>query len=157
VPDRELKQRSLGSGVIIDKAGYIVTNYHVVRLADEITVRLMDGRELKAKVVARDPKTDLSLIKIESPAKDFPAIPLADSDKIRVGDWVLPSETLSDLLTRSPRASSARRGGSSAPGRTIISSRPMPPSIRETAAVPLSTCGAKWWGLPPPLSRPARA
>ena len=54
VPDSELKQRSLGSGVIIDRAGYIVTNYHVVRRAEEITVRLIDGREFKAKVVGRD-------------------------------------------------------------------------------------------------------
>lgn len=89
VPDRELKQQSLGSGVIIDQAGYIVTNYHVVRRADEITVRLIDGREFKAKVVGRDSKTDLSLIKIASPAKDLPAIPLGNSDKMRVGDWVL--------------------------------------------------------------------
>ncbi len=76
VPDRELKQRSLGSGVIIDRAGYIVTNYHVVRGAEEITVRLMDGREFKAKVVGRDPKTDLSLIKIavagQGPSRDPP-------------------------------------------------------------------------------------
>jgi serine protease Do len=89
VPDRELKQRSLGSGVIVDRAGYIVTNYHVVRQAEEITVRLIDGREFKANVVGRDPKTDLSLIRITSQAKDLPAIPLGDSDKMRVGDWVL--------------------------------------------------------------------
>ncbi len=89
VPDRELRQRSLGSGVIIDRTGYIVTNYHVVRGAEGITVRLIDGREFKANVVGRDPKTDLSLIKITSPAADLPAIPLGDSDKMRVGDWVL--------------------------------------------------------------------
>ncbi len=89
VPDRELKQRSLGSGVIIDREGYIVTNYHVVKRADAITVRLTDGREFKAKVIGRDSKTDLSLIKIASPARDLPSIPLGDSDRIRVGDWVL--------------------------------------------------------------------
>jgi serine protease Do len=89
IPDRELKQRSLGSGVIIDQAGYILTNYHVVRRATAITVRLTDGREFKAKVVGRDPKTDLSLIKIAAPALDLPVLVLGDSDRMRVGDWVL--------------------------------------------------------------------
>jgi serine protease Do len=89
IPDRELKQRSLGSGVIIDRAGYIVTNYHVVRHADEITVRLTDGRELKAKVLGRDPKSDISLIKVTVPVHDLPVLPLGDSSKMRVGDWVL--------------------------------------------------------------------
>lgn len=89
IPERELKQRSLGSGVIIDKMGYILTNYHVVQKADDITVRLTDGREFKAKVIGRDSKTDLSLIKISSPTQDLPALPIGDSDKMRVGDWVL--------------------------------------------------------------------
>ncbi len=89
IPERELKQRSLGSGVIIDKTGYILTNYHVVQKADDITVRLADGREFKAKVIGRDSKTDLSLIKISSPTQDLPVLPIGDSDKMRVGDWVL--------------------------------------------------------------------
>jgi len=89
IPDRELKQQSLGSGFIIDKDGYIITNNHVVEGADEIKVKLADGREFKAKVVGRDSKTDLALIKISSLFKDLPTLPLGDSDKIRVGDWVL--------------------------------------------------------------------
>ncbi|HMK59565.1 MAG TPA: Do family serine endopeptidase [Dissulfurispiraceae bacterium] len=89
VPDRELRQSSLGSGFIIDKEGYIITNNHVVDGADDIKVRLADGREFKAKVVGRDPKTDLALIKILSIFKDLPVLPLGDSDKIKVGDWVL--------------------------------------------------------------------
>jgi serine protease Do len=89
IPERELKQRSLGSGVIIDRMGYILTNYHVVQRAEEITVRLSDGREFKAKVIGRDSKTDLSLIKVSSPAQNLPFLPLGDSDKMRVGDWVL--------------------------------------------------------------------
>ena len=89
VPDQELKQQSLGSGFIIDKDGYIITNNHVVEGADEIKVKLADGKEYKAKVIGRDPKTDLALIKISSIFKDLPALPLGDSDKIRVGDWVL--------------------------------------------------------------------
>ncbi len=89
VPDQELKQQSLGSGFIIDKEGYIITNNHVVEGAQEIKVKLADGREFKAKVVGRDPKTDLALIKISSFFENLPSIPLGDSDKMRVGDWVL--------------------------------------------------------------------
>lgn len=89
VPDRETKQRSLGTGVIIDKTGFIVTNNHVVQRADDITVRMADGREFKAKVVGRDQKTDLALIKIATPAQNLPTLPLGDSEKMRVGDWVI--------------------------------------------------------------------
>jgi serine protease Do len=89
VPDMKMKQQSLGSGFIVDKAGYIITNNHVVAGADEIKVKLADGREFKAKVAGRDPKTDLALLKISSLFKDLPAITLGDSDNIRVGDWVI--------------------------------------------------------------------
>jgi serine protease Do len=89
VPDREMKQQSLGSGFIIDKDGYILTNNHVVEGAQEIKVKLADGREFKAKVVGRDSKTDLALIKISSLFKNLPVLPLGDSDTIRVGDWVI--------------------------------------------------------------------
>ncbi len=89
VPDQALRQQSLGSGFIIDKDGHIITNNHVVNGADEIKVKLADGREYKAKVIGRDQKTDLALIKISSLFKDLPALSLGDSDKIRVGDWVL--------------------------------------------------------------------
>lgn len=89
IPDRELKQQSLGSGFIIDKDGYIITNNHVVEGADEIKVKLADGREFKAKVIGRDPKTDLALIKITTLFKNLPVLHLGDSDRIRVGDWVL--------------------------------------------------------------------
>ncbi|MGD0886026.1 MAG: DegQ family serine endoprotease [Thermodesulfovibrionales bacterium] len=88
-PDQELRQQSLGSGFIIDKDGFIITNNHVVNEADEIKVKLADGREYKAKVIGRDPKTDLALIKISSFFKDLPVLSLGDSDKMRVGDWVL--------------------------------------------------------------------
>ncbi|MFQ5457333.1 MAG: DegQ family serine endoprotease [Myxococcota bacterium] len=81
-------QRGLGSGVIISKDGYILTNNHVVDDADEITVRLLDKRELKGKVVGRDSKTDLALVKVES-KEPLPAAELGDSDETRVGDWVV--------------------------------------------------------------------
>ena len=89
VPEREMKRQSLGSGFIIDKDGYIITNNHVVAGADEIKVKLVDGREFKAKVIGRDTKTDLALIKISSFFENLPVLKLGDSDKIRVGDWVI--------------------------------------------------------------------
>lgn len=85
---RALKQHGLGSGVIVTKDGYILTNNHVVDKADEIKVALhSDGREYTAKVVGTDPKTDVALLKID--AKDLPAIDLANSDNAEVGDLVL--------------------------------------------------------------------
>ncbi len=81
-------EQSAGSGVIIDKAGYIVTNNHVVENASQITVTLSDKREFPAKVIGTDPKTDLAVVKIE--AKDLPvALRWADYDKLQVGDLVL--------------------------------------------------------------------
>lgn len=76
-----------GSGVIISKDGYIVTNNHVVEGADEITVKLNDDRELKGRIIGTDPSTDLALIKIEG--DDFPTLPVGDSDDLKVGEWVL--------------------------------------------------------------------
>jgi serine protease Do len=87
-PGREFKQRSLGSGFIIDAEGHIVTNNHVVEDADEIKVRLADEREFSAKVIGRDPKTDLALIQIEG-ARDIVPLKLGNSDRIEVGSWVV--------------------------------------------------------------------
>ena len=81
------EQRGFGSGVIISKDGYIVTNNHVVDDADEISVKLHDSRELKGRVIGTDPDTDLALVKIEG--DDFPAIPIGNSDALKVGEWVL--------------------------------------------------------------------
>ncbi len=84
---RDRRERSLGSGVIVDPSGYIITNNHVVTKADEIKVLLSDKRELKAKVVGTDPKTDIAVIKVD--AQSLPTIPWADSDKLQVGEYVL--------------------------------------------------------------------
>jgi serine protease Do len=89
IPDRERKQQSLGSGFIIGSDGQIITNNHMIEGAEEIKVKLSDGREFKAKVIGRDPKTDLALIKIASPVERLPVLELGDSDRMRVGDWVL--------------------------------------------------------------------
>ena len=76
-----------GSGVIISKDGYIVTNNHVIDGADEIDVKLNDNREFKGKLIGTDPNTDLALIKIEG--NDFPTLPIGNSDALKVGEWVL--------------------------------------------------------------------
>lgn len=82
------KQVSLGSGFVIDKDGYIITNNHVIDKAKEITVTFADNTQLEAKLVGTDPKTDIALIKVAS-TKALPAVKFGNSDKIRVGDWIL--------------------------------------------------------------------
>lgn len=88
MPQREFKQRSLGSGFIISPDGYIFTNNHVVEQADKIVVKLSDGKEYSAKIIGRDAKTDIALIKIK-PSGNLPVAEIGDSDKLRVGDWVM--------------------------------------------------------------------
>jgi serine protease Do len=85
---QDVHKDSLGSGFIIHKNGYIVTNNHVVENATDIKVSLSDLEEFDAKVVGRDPQTEVALIKIEA-QRDLPVAPLGDSDKLRVGDWVI--------------------------------------------------------------------
>jgi len=87
-PQRDFKQKALGTGVIIDTDGYIITNNHVVEKADEIMVTLWDGSKFEAKILGVDPKTDLALIKIKDNARLVSAV-LGDSDKIEVGEWVI--------------------------------------------------------------------
>ena len=84
---REFQSQSLGSGFIISADGYILTNAHVVEAADEITVKLTDKRELKAKVIGADRRTDIALIKID--ASNLPVVRFGDPNKLRVGEWVL--------------------------------------------------------------------
>jgi serine protease Do len=88
LPGREHKERSLGSGFIIDKSGYIVTNNHVIAQADEIKVKLANGKEFDAEVVGRDSKTDVALIKIKG-ANGLTPLPLGNSEAIKVGTWVV--------------------------------------------------------------------
>ncbi len=83
---REYKEQSLGSGVIVSEDGYIVTNNHVIEKAQEIKVLLLNKKDYKAKVIGADPKTDIAVIKID--AKGLPALPWADSDKLKVGEIV---------------------------------------------------------------------
>ena len=86
-PEREFKQRGLGTGFIIDKNGHILTNHHVIADADEIMVDLPDGRSFKATVKGSDPRSDLAIVKID--AKDLPIAKLGNSDLLQVGEWVV--------------------------------------------------------------------
>jgi len=86
-PDKELKQQGLGSGVIIDKEGYILTNEHVVGNASEIKVKLADGREFPAELKGVDMRTDLAVIKID--AQNLPVAVLGDSDNLKIGAWIV--------------------------------------------------------------------
>jgi len=87
-PDRNFKSRGTGTGFIVDKAGYILTNHHVVEKAEKITVRLDDKSEHQAKLISSDNETDLAVIKIYV-GHDLPVAHLGNSDSLKVGDWVL--------------------------------------------------------------------
>lgn len=85
---REHKERSLGSGFIIDKQGYIVTNNHVIENATKIAVKLKSGKQYDAEIVGRDPSTDLALIKIKA-TEPLTELPMGDSNSLQVGQWVV--------------------------------------------------------------------
>ena len=86
---RERHQQSLGSGVIVDPSGLIVTNNHVIEDGDEVKVALSDRRELECDVVLKDEQLDLAVLKVRNPKEALPTLPLADSDQLQVGDLVL--------------------------------------------------------------------
>lgn len=87
--DRKRRAASLGSGFIIDDAGIVVTNFHVIENAEEITVTLADETPFTAKVLGQDQKTDIAVLKIDPGDAELTAVPFGDSDSLRVGDWVL--------------------------------------------------------------------
>ncbi len=84
---REFENKSLGSGFIVSQDGYLLTNAHVVESADEVTVRLTDKREFKAKIIGADKRTDIALLKIE--ASGLPAVKMGDPGQLKVGEWVV--------------------------------------------------------------------
>ena len=88
LPQRRRKATSLGSGFIIHKSGFIVTNNHVVDGADEIKVLLSNKKEYEAKIIGKDSRTDIALLKIDT-EMDLPSVKFGDSEKIRIGDWVI--------------------------------------------------------------------
>lgn len=87
--NRQRRAASLGSGFIIDDAGIVVTNFHVIENAEEITVTLADETSFVAEVLGQDQKTDIAVLKIDPGETELTAVPFGDSDKLRVGDWVL--------------------------------------------------------------------
>ncbi len=86
-PEQRLRQAGTGTGFIVTKDGYILTNNHIVGDADRITVRTHDGREFQAELVGSDPRSEVALVKI--PGDDFPVLPIGDSDAIEIGEWVI--------------------------------------------------------------------
>ena len=125
-------QRALGSGVIVDASGHIITNNHVIANATSIKVQLADGRSAVAKVVGRDPDTDLALLSIQ--LSQLPVMSLGRSDRLQVGDEVLAIGNPLGLRRRSPTASSAPSIASSWAWPLLrISSRP---TRRSTKAIP---------------------
>jgi serine protease Do len=128
-PEREYRQQGLGSGVIVSSEGYILTNNHVIADADTIYVRTMNDQTLSAKVIGKDPKTDIAVIKVE--AKNLPAIKKGDSDKLRVGEWVLAiGSPLNPSL-----AHSVTQGIVSAKGRSNVGLADYEDFIQTDAAI----------------------
>jgi serine protease Do len=87
--ERRQHRHSLGSGFIISEQGLVITNYHVVKGASDVAVKLDDGREFKADVIGRDSKTDVALVRLRGGPKGLPVARLGDSDQLHVGDWVV--------------------------------------------------------------------
>lgn len=108
---KEFKQQGQGSGFLISKDGYILTNNHVVGDADKITVRLHDGREFAAKRIGSDPKTEVAVIKIEG--ENFPCLKMGDSSELEIGEWVIAVGNpfgLSETLTVGVVSAKGRSG-----------------------------------------------
>jgi len=129
--DGAIRERSLGSGVIVDPKGYIVTNRHVVEKADRIRVRLQDdppGVQHDAKVIGEDPETDLAVIKIDL-ERSAPSAKMGNSDSMEVGDWV--------LAIGSPfgQVGTVTAGIVSAKGRDIVPNRQFQTFIQTDAAI----------------------
>ncbi|MBK8488377.1 MAG: trypsin-like peptidase domain-containing protein [Chitinophagales bacterium] len=137
-------QEASGSGVIVDADGYIVTNFHVVKNADDIQVVLYDNRTLSAELIGSDPSTDIALLKIAE--KDLPTIQYGNSDSLRVGEWVLAVGNPFDL------ASTVTAGIVSAKGRNINilgenTSAPVESFIQTDAAVNPGNSGGALVGI----------
>jgi len=129
--DREVERQrqSLGSGVIIDDEGHILTNNHVIAGADQLSVKLADGRVMEGEIVGTDPKTDLAVIRIKGDVKDLPVAELGDSTQLQVGDWVLAVGSPFGLTQ------TVSAGIVSATGRTGIGTADYESMIQTDAAI----------------------
>jgi serine protease Do len=123
------RQQGLGSGVIVSKDGYVLTNYHVVHGADEIQVKTSDGRTFDAAVVGVDSLSDVAVIKLKGPVKDLAVAYIGDSDKLRVGEWVMAVGNPFSLT------STVTQGIVSAKGRTVDHSNLYQNYIQTDAAI----------------------
>jgi serine protease Do len=153
---RDFKQRSLGSGFIIDGDGFIVTNNHVIEDADQIKVILADDKEFDAELVGRDPKTDLALIRIKG-AKSLKPLEFGNSEQLKVGTWVVAIGSPFGLEQTVTAGIVSAKGASSVQAPMMILYRPMPPSIRATAGVRCSIWTVRSWGSTRPLLPADRA
>jgi serine protease Do len=131
LPDRNEKVRSLGTGFVVDKAGFIVTNHHVVDKATKITVRLEDKSEYQAKVIGSDEETDLAVVKIEA-GHDLPVAKVGNSDAVKVGDWVLAIGSPFTLDHTVTHGIISAKGRDSLPGG---GSRPFQSFLQTDAAI----------------------
>src|SRR5215470_3980603 len=131
LPDRNEKVRSLGTGFVVDKAGFIVTNHHVVDKATKITVRLEDKSEYQAKVIGSDEETDLAIVKIEA-GHDLPVAKVGNSDAVKVGDWVLAIGSPFTLDHTVTHGIISAKGRDSLPGG---GSRPFQSFLQTDAAI----------------------
>jgi S1-C subfamily serine protease len=151
IPDRprERISQSLGSGVIVDaREGYVLTNFHVIAGADDISVTLSDGRSFEAELIGADRDTDLAMVKI--PAEDLQAIPFADSSKLRVGDFVVAVGNPFGL------GQTVTSGIVSALGRAGIRGLEFQNFIQTDASInPGNSGGVTWWESTALFSRPA--
>src|SRR5215813_4703976 len=134
---QEFRREGTGSGFVVSKDGLVLTNNHVIANARVITVTLNDKTQYKGKVIGRDPKTDLAVVKIE-PKESLPAVTLGDSDAIRVGDWVMAIGDPFGLTNTVTTGIVSAKGRTIGVGPMTISFRPTHQSIRATPVVRFS-------------------
>ncbi|MEZ4466914.1 MAG: trypsin-like peptidase domain-containing protein [bacterium] len=154
-------QKGAGSGVIIRADGHVLTNNHVVEGARAIKVHMLDGRDLPAQLVGRDPATDLALIKVDAGGKQLPVVPLGDSDALKIGAWVVAignpmglSHTVTAGIVSAKGRREVRARRAPALPRLHPDRRQYQPRQQRRAAV---STQARWWASTRPSARAARA